>query len=50
MSWHLLFLTEKTLEETSVLLTVSMWAEREEHEIAFFRRIIQQVFDTHLYA
>lgn len=50
MSWHLLFLTGKILEETSILLTVSMWAEREEHEIAFIHGIIQQIFVTHLYA
>lgn len=50
MSWHLLFLTEKILEETSILRTVSMWAEREENEIAFIRGIIQQIFATHLCA
>lgn len=50
MSWHLLVLTEKILEKTSILLTVSMWAEREEHEIAFIRGIIQQIFAMHLYA
>lgn len=50
MNWNLLFLTEKMFEETSLLPIVSMWAEIEEHEIAFFIRvIIQQIFAKHLH-
>lgn len=49
MNWHLLFLTEKIFEETSILPIVSMSAEIEEHKIAPVHVIIQQIFAKHLH-